>query len=89
VRRNAVVRQAIPRREFQHLDLGRKERHGALHLRQPLAVAGDKKQTPAALRRHQIGQRLAGHAVRHRSQRQLAAARQRRRQRFVGGCVHR
>ena len=41
VRRDAVVGQAIPRREGQHRHLRREERQGRLHRREPLVVAGD------------------------------------------------
>ena len=42
--RNAVVRQAVPRRQFEHGKLGRGEGQRIHQRRQPLAVAGDEDQ---------------------------------------------
>ena len=48
MRRDAVVRQAVPGGELDRLDPGREEAEPALDLGQPLAVAGDEEQPPRA-----------------------------------------
>ena len=45
MRRHAVVRQAIPGREFEHLDVGREEGERARQRRHARAVAADHRET--------------------------------------------
>ena len=53
VRRHAVVGQAVPGRELQHLDVGREERQRARQRRHPRSVAADHQRA----RRRRIGPR--------------------------------
>jgi hypothetical protein len=56
MRRQPVVRQAVPCREHQHLALGREEAQAVLQSLQPLAVARDVQDVLSAGRPGELGQ---------------------------------
>ena len=90
IRRHAVVGQAIPGREFHHLDLGPEERQRARQRRHALAVAadhGERNRRRVGSRGNgarQIGQHQAFGAVGDLRQRQRLAGLERVGGRFRG-----
>ena len=81
MRRHAVVGQAVPGRELQHLDVGREERERARERRHARAVAADHQQAgrrrvrPRRDRAREIGDDQAFGAVGDAGERQRLAGR--------------